>query len=213
MEITWYGHSCFRLMERSVASIVADPFDESIGYQLPNLRADIVTVSHYAPGHATYEHVKKVNYVLDRPGEYEIGGVFITGVATYHPNPEEGNGHRNIIFVYNFDDIVVGHLGDLDHVPTQAQIEQLGDINVLLVPVGGGGGLNSSQASEVISLIEPSIVVPKHYATPECILDLDPLDKFLGEMGVSTIEMQDSLKVRGSNLTDGTEIVVLNAQQ
>ncbi|MBN1122875.1 MAG: MBL fold metallo-hydrolase [Anaerolineae bacterium] len=213
MEITWYGHSCFRLMERGVASIVADPFDESIGYPLPNLRADIVTISHNAPGHATFEYIKKVNYVLDRPGEYEIGGVFITGVATYHPDPEEGNGHRNIVFVYDFNDIVVGHLGNLDHVPSQSQIEQLGGIDVLLVPVGGGGALNSSQASEVISLIEPAIVIPMHYATPEYSLNLDPLDKFLKEMGVSAVEAQDTLRIRGMNLSEDTEIVVLNAQQ
>jgi hypothetical protein len=200
-------------MERGVASIIADPFDESIGYPLPNLRADIVTISHNAPEHAAFENVKKVNYVLDRPGEYEIGGVFITGVATYHPNPEEGNGHRNIIFVFDFNDIVVGHLGALDHVPTQSQIEQLGGIDVLLVPVGGGGALNSSQASEVISLIEPAIVIPMHYAMPEGMLDLDPLDKFLKEMGVSAVEPQDTLRIRGMNLTEETEIVVLNIQQ
>src|SRR5574341_1446602 len=145
MEITWYGHSCIRIMERSVASIVADPYDGSIGYEVPKLKADIVTVSHDAPGHNAID-VVKAERVLDRPGEYEIGGVFITGIATHNPRASADKARRNLVFVYNFDGMTVCHLGDLDHVPDQAQVEALGPIDVLCVPVGGGGGLNSSQA-------------------------------------------------------------------
>lgn len=213
MEITWYGLSCFRMMERGVASIVTDPFDESVGYGTPNLRADIVTVSHDAPGHNATDIVKRVNYVLDRPGEYEIGGVFITGIQTYDPQASPREVRRNIVFVFNFDSVNIAHLGDLSHVPSQTQIEQLGPIDVLLVPVGGGSALTSAQAAEVISLIEPSIVVPMHFKTPECRLNLDPLDKFLKEMGVSTIEEQDSLRVTGGTLSEETQIVVLRPAQ
>lgn len=211
MEITWYGHSCFRLMERGVASIVADPFDKSIGYEVPRLKADIVTVSHDAPGHNAYRNVKGAGYLIDQPGEYEIGGVFITGVATYDPERDPEEVRRNIIFVYDFDGLAVCHLGDLDHVLGQAQIEALGPIDVLLIPVGGGGGLTSGQAAEVISLIEPGIVVPMHYKTPVAkSVDLDPLDKFLKEMGVSTDgEAKASLRVSKSNLTEETQVVIL----
>ncbi len=209
MEITWYGHSCFRLMERGTASIVTDPFDESIGYEVPNLRADIVTVSHDAPGHNAVHHVKRVQHVLTRPGEYEIGGVFITGVETYNPHASPKDIRRNIIFVFSFNGVTVAHLGDLAHVPDQAQVEQLGPIDVLLVPVGGGGALNSAQASEVISLIEPAIVIPMHYKTPHAKVALDPLDKFMKEMGVSEWEEQDVLKVSTVVESEETQIVVL----
>ncbi len=208
MEITWHGHSCFRLMERGVASIVTDPFDASIGYEAPNLRADIVTVSHDAPGHNAIDTVKKVTHILDRPGEYEIGGVFITGVETYNPH-QRTEARRNIVFVFDFGSYVVAHLGDLNHVPSQSQIEQLGPIDVLLVPVGGGGALNSAEAAEVISLIEPSIVVPMHYRTQACSLKLDPLDKFLKEMGVSAVQELEALKVTSSEMGEETQIVVL----
>lgn len=209
MEITWYGHSCFRMMERGVASIVTDPFDESIGYETPRLRADIVTISHDAPGHNAESIVKGKVHTLVRAGEYEIGGVFITGVATYDSNQRAEDLRLNVIYVFDFGGLTVCHLGDLDHVPDQSQIEALGPIDVLLVPVGGGEALGSSQAGEVISLIEPSIVVPMHYQTPNCKIELDPVDKFLKEMGVSSVEEVDTLKVTTSSLPEDTQVVVL----
>ena len=209
MEITWYGHSCFRMMERGVASIVTDPFDESIGYPVPTLKADIVTVSHDAPGYNAVANVKKPEYVLSRPGEYEIGGVFITGIRTYNPELSPEDTRLNIIYVFTFDGIVIAHLGNIDYVPTQLQIEQLGRIDILMIPVGGGGALHSSEAAEVISLIEPSTVIPMHYKTPACKLPLDPVDKFLKEMGVSEYEEVDVLKIRSSSLSDNTQIAVL----
>jgi L-ascorbate metabolism protein UlaG (beta-lactamase superfamily) len=210
MDITWYGHSCFRMMERGVASIVADPFDDSLGYEVPRLKADIVTVSHDAPGHNAAKNVKGAKHVLTRPGEYEIGGVFVTGVATYDPEKSPEEVRRNIIFVYEFDGLTICHLGDLDHVPGQPQIEALGPIDVLMVPVGGGGALTSGQAAEVISLIEPSVVVPMHYKTPATTLDLDPLDRFLKEMGVAAVdEAMPTLKVRHSSLSEQTQVAVL----
>lgn len=209
MDITWYGLSCFRMMERGVASIVTDPYDNSIGLPEPNLRADIVTVSHDAPGHNALGAVKRYEHALTRPGEYEIGGVFITGVATYAPERPAEDVRLNVVFVFDFGNFTVAHLGDLDHVPSQSRIEELGPIDVLLVPVGGGGALNSAQAAEVISLIEPSTVVPMHYKTDGCKLELDPLDKFLAELGISEVEEQETLSVRGGGGSEETSVVVL----
>lgn len=214
MEITWYGHSCFRFMERGVASIVADPYDKSIGLGEPKVPAsDIVTISHDARGHNNVELVKKVTHVLDRPGEYEIGGVFITGLATYNPEVEPDETRQNIVFLYDFDRARIAHLGDLDHVPSQSQIEQFGPIDVLLVPVGGGGALNSSQAAEVISLIEPGVVVPMHYHTKKHRLGLDPLDKFLKELGIAEPQRESSLKVTSGTLSEETQVVVLDISE
>ncbi len=212
MEITWYGHSCFRLTERGLATIVTDPYDNSIGYDTPRLKADIVTVSHSAPGHNNTELVKGARPITG-PGEYEIGGVFITGISTDRPGDgkkkKSENGAKNTLYLFDFDGITVAHLGDLDHVPTQAQIEDLGTVAVALVPVGGGGGLNASQAAEVISLIEPAIVVPMHYKTPETNLKLEPLSKFLKEMGLGTVKAEETLSVKKNSLPEETHVMVL----
>jgi len=208
MEITWYGHSCFRIVERSVASIVTDPYNEQIGYMPLRLKADIITISHDAPGHNAVDGAKGAGHILTRPGEYEIGGVFIAGVAMFDPATEVRSG-PNVVYTFDFNGLTVCHLGDLDVVPNQSQIESLGPIDVLLTPVGGGGALTSSQAIEVISLIEPGIVVPMHYKTPATSLNLDPLDKFLKEMGIAAVETLDSLKVTSSGAEEETRVVVL----
>jgi len=214
MEITWYGHSCFRLTERSMATVVTDPYDHSsIGYDALKLKADIVTVSHDASGHNNTDAVKGTSHVITGPGEFEIGGVFITGVQTNGHGKKDDSELRNTLYVFDYDGITVAHLGDLDKVLTQNEVEALGTVNVALVPVGGGGGLNAAKAAEVISLLEPNIVIPMHYATPDAKLSLDSLDKFLKEMGLSSTENQPSLKVSKSGLPDETHVVVLDYQR
>ena len=216
MEITWYGHSCFRLTERGMATVVVDPFDsKTIGYSPLKLKADIVAVSHEAPGHSNVEAVKGTSHVIAGPGEFEIGGVFITGVQT------DGGGAgkkakeqvRNTLYVFDYEGLTVAHLGDLQQVPSQAEIEALGNVNVALVPVGGGGGLNAAKAAEVISLLEPNIVIPMHYATPDAKVTLDSLNKFLKEMGLSKQDPQPSLKVTRSGLPEETHVAVLDYQR
>jgi L-ascorbate metabolism protein UlaG (beta-lactamase superfamily) len=215
MEITWYGHSCFRLTERSMATVVTDPYDHiSIGYDTLKLKADIVTVSHDASGHNNTNAVKGTSHVITGPGEFEIGGVFITGVQTDgHGKKADNNQTRNTLYVFDYDGITVAHLGDLREVPSQTEVEALGSVNVALVPVGGGGGLNAAKAAEVISLLEPNIVVPMHYATPDSKISLDSLNKFLKEMGLGSADKQHSLKVSKSGLPDETHVVVLEYQR
>lgn len=212
MEITWYGHSCFRLTERGSASVVADPFDDAVvGYQPLKLKADIVTVSHEASGHSFTKAVKGYTHFIDGPGEYEIGGVFITGVRT-SSGKKDSEQPRNTLYVYDYDGITVAHLGDLRAVPSRAQIDALGTVNVVLVPVGAGGALSAAKAAEVVSVLEPNLVVPMHYADGHNKLPLEPLDKFIKEMGLGSIEAEDSLKVTKSGLPEETHIVVLNAR-
>ena len=213
MEITWYGHSCFRLTERGMATVVTDPYDNSsIGYDALKLKADIVTVSHDASGHNNTKAVKGTSHVITGPGEFEIGGVFITGVQTNGHDKKSKDEPRNTLYVFDYEGITVAHLGDLGKVPTQTQVEALGAVNVALVPVGGGGGLNAAKAAEVISLLEPNIVIPMHYATKGAKLKLDSLDKFLKEMGLGATEPEDSIKVTHTGLPQETRVVVLNYQ-
>lgn len=214
MEITWYGHSCFRLTERGMATVVTDPFDNaSIGYDALKLKADIVTVSHDASGHNNAKAVKGTSHVITGPGEFEIGGVFITGVQTNGHDKKNNGELRNTLYVFDYDGITVAHLGDLKRVPSQTEVEALGAVNVALVPVGGGGGLNASKAAEVISLLEPNIVIPMHYATQDAKLKLDSLDKFLKEMGLSASQPEASLKVTRTGLPEETHVVVLEYQR
>jgi L-ascorbate metabolism protein UlaG (beta-lactamase superfamily) len=199
--------------------VVTDPFDnKSIGYSSLKLKSDIVTVSHDAPGHNNTDAVKGTSHVIDGAGEFEIGGVFITGVQTdgggssKKKSKDNDNTARNTIYVFDYDGITVAHLGDLKQTPTQSEIESLGTINVALVPVGGGGGLNAAKAAEVISLIEPNLVIPMHYSTSAVKLSLDSLNKFIKEMGLSKPETQPSLKVTRSGLPNETKVVVLEYQ-
>ncbi|HSF80349.1 MAG TPA: MBL fold metallo-hydrolase [Anaerolineales bacterium] len=210
MEISWYGHSCFRLTERSMATVVTDPFDHATtGYDALKLKADIVTVSHDAPGHNHVSAVKGKSHTLTGPGEYEIGGVFITGVQTNGHGKKAVDELRNTLYVFDYEGVTIAHLGDLRRVPSQTEIEALGTVHVALVPVGGGGGLNAAKAAEVVSLIEPGIVIPMHYQTADSLIKLAPLSKFLKEMGLTNAEAQDSLKVTRSSIPDETRVIVL----
>jgi len=209
MEIMWYGHSCFRITERGYATVVTDPFGEHLGYEVPRLKTDIATISHRAPGHDALNALREYKYVIDGPGEYEIGGVFVIGVAAY--NPDTPDPRLNVVYVFDFNSITVAHLGDLDHVPPQALIDQLGHVDVALVPVGGGSSLNSGQAAEIVSLLEPAIVIPMHYQTPHLTgVQLDSVDRFLKEMGVNSIEPLPFLRLSQGGLPDQTQVIVLD---
>ncbi|HEY81065.1 MAG TPA: lactamase [Anaerolineae bacterium] len=211
MEITWYGLACFRFKSRQL-TIVADPYSPEVGLTLPNLRARVVTISHDAPGHHYLKGVKGYEHVFDGPGEYEVNGVFITGVATYHRG-KRGERERNTAFLYEFDDLSIGHLGDLGATLDRKQIEAMNSPDVLIAPVGGGSILDASQAVEIITELEPRIVIPMHYAQPGLKLELDPLEKFLKEMGVEATEPEPVLKLRKSDLTgDETRVVLLESQ-
>jgi len=211
MEITWYGLACFRFKSRQL-TIVADPYAPELGLTLPNLRARVVTISHNVPGHNYLKAVKGYEHVFDGPGEYEVNGVFITGVATYHRG-KPGERERNTAFLYEFEDVSIGHLGDLGSALGRKQIEAMNSPDVLIVPVGGGDILDASQAVEIITELEPRIVIPMHYAQPGLKLDLEPLEKFLKEMGVGVAESMPVLKIRKADLTgDETRVVLLEPQ-
>lgn len=210
MEINWHGLSCFRLTERGLATVVTDPYDhKEVGFEPLKMRGEIVTVSHDAPGHNFVTSVKGHSRVITGPGEFEIGGVFITGVQTNKKSKSSTEELRNTLYVFDYDGVTVAHLGDLQRVPSQTEIENLGGVNVVLVPVGGGGGLNAAKAAEIVSLLEPGFVIPMHYEVPESNLQLDPLNRFIKEMGVGTVEPIPSLKVTRSTVPSEARVVVL----
>ena len=212
MEITWYGHSCFRLTERGMATVVTDPFDHTqTGYKPLKLKANIVTSSHNSPAHNNNDVVKGYSHFLTGPGEFEIGGVFITGVR---PRGQKGTTQEtpNTLYVFDFGKVTVAHLGNLTKVPNQTDIEALGNVRIALVPVGGGDGLTAAKAVEVVSILEPGIVIPMHYDTPAASHELTPVSKFLKEMGVGNIESQPSLKITRAITPGEISVVVLDYQ-
>lgn len=209
MEITWYGLSCFRMIDRGLASVVTDPYDASLGLPAVKLKADIVTVSLDAPGYNYVEGVKGRRQVIQGPGEFEIGGVFIIGILMAPKNSNKVEAKPSLLCVFDFNRLTVAHLGGLSYVPSHSQIEDLGAVDIALIPVGGGGALTPSQAAEVISLIEPSIVVPMHYETGKEDPKLGSVSRFLSEMGIAEQDPIPSLKIAKSGLSSENQVIVL----
>lgn len=208
MEIAWLGHACFRLKGRE-STVIMDPCPRSTGYNIGKHQANIITVSHPHPDHSYVEPIGGAPKVLDAPGEYEIGGVMLTGLRTFHDDKNGAERGRNTAFIVEVDEVRVCHLGDIGHVPTAAQMEGLNDIDVLLIPVGGHTTINAATASEIISQLEPKVVVPMHYATDVSTATLDPLDSFIKQMGVSTPTPQPKLTLTRTNLPIQTQVMVL----
>ena len=219
MEITWHGQYCFRMTERGTLAVVTDPFDASTGEEPPKLRADVVTISRDDPAHNNITAIVGAQRgdvrIVRGPGEYEMGGVFITGVSMKSEAKKGTTPQRGTVYSFFFEGLSVVHLGGLSFVPSQAQIDALETVDVLLVPVGGGDGLNAAQASEIISLIEPSIVVPMNYkvGASDGNRKLDGVSKFLKEMGLSDAKTQDALKVTKSSLPEDTQVILLEVRQ
>ncbi len=211
MEITWLGHSCFRLRGRD-AAVVLDPCPKSTGYNIGRPNADIVTVSHDHPGHNHVGAVAGSPRVVNGPGEFEIAGVLIMGIRTYHDGEKGSKLGKNTAYVLELDDVRVCHLGDLGHVPTPEQVEDLSGVDVLLAPVGGGNTIGAAAAAETVSLLEPKLVIPMHYRTPAAKTELEPLDRFLKEMGAPGAfdERQPKLSLAKSTLPHETKVLVLD---
>lgn len=208
MEISWLGHSCFHLRGKNV-TLITDPFSPQLGHSLGKVSAPIVTISHNHPGHNSVESISGDPRIVRGPGEYEISDVLITGVASYHDDKHGQELGRNTIYIIHMDDLVICHLGDLGHVLQEAQLEEVADADILLVPIGGQHTINAAQAAEVISQVEPHIVIPMHYSHPTGDAP-NSLDKFCREMGIEAINPQPKLSMTRSTLPAETQVVVLS---
>ena len=212
MDITWFGHSCFRLKFKG-ATVITDPYNGDIGLKLRRQKADIATISHEHPDHNNTRAVGSRALVVRGPGEYERAGIFVFGISTFHDRRHGRDRGRNTAFLIEGEGVAICHLGDLGHVLTQSQVEQLSALDVLLIPVGGSGTLNAAQASEVVSMLEPRLVVPMHYKVPGLKMKLDPVTKFLQEMGVARVAPRESLRVLPVAEPSETQVVLLEPKQ
>ena len=208
MEIVWLGHSCFRIKGKET-NLITDPFPKNLGYSPVRVAADVVTVSHSHPGHSYVEGVSGEPKVIRRPGEYEIGNVLINGFITFHDDEQGNKLGKNIVYLMEIDQVMVCHLGDLGHILTPDQVGELSGVEVLLVPVGGKSTLDGAAAAKTVRLLEPRLVIPMHFKTPATTRDLEPVDRFLKEMGLKDPEPQAKLAVTKSNLPANTQVVLL----
>jgi len=211
MELTYIGHSCFHIKGKKT-SLVIDPYNpEMTGYKMPKQNAKILLNSH---SHEDHSFNKQVNFdkLIDTPGEFEIDDVYVTGIPTFHDNKEGEERGKNIVFQIEIDGISIVHLGDLGHELSEKHISKIGRVDVLIVPVGGHFTVDAFVASKIISILEPSIVIPMHFKTEDsAIKELDSVDKFLHEMGVSNPEKLDSLKLNAPESDEKeTRIIILN---
>lgn len=210
MDIIWLGHACFRLRGKE-SSIVIDPYDKSTGYTLGKPTADIVLISHEKPGHNNAEAVQGEPHIIRGPGEYEIGGVSVVGVQT--GRGEGKTQQRNTVYAIQMDDLNICHLGGLGHLLTEQQVEQIGNVDILLVPVGNGDSLAAAQANEIVNLLEPKYIIPMHYKTEFENDDLEPVDRFLREIGVKNPEPQPKLSVTRQNLPEDQRVILLESRK
>ena len=209
MDINWLGHSCFKIRGKQ-ASIITDPFPPNLGYSLGKPTADIVTVSHQHPSHNYQQGVGGEHKLITVPGEYEIKGVLIIGIATFHDAEGGQKRGKNTIYIMDVDGVAICHLGDLGHVLTTEQVEEIDDVDVLLLPVGGVSTIDASMAAEVIRQLEPKVVVPMHYKTPVLNRELGPVEKFLKEMGIERLDSQPKLSLTPSSLPASTQVFLLD---
>jgi len=207
MEIVWLGHCCFRIRAKE-ATVVTDPCDKSTGYALGRPTADLVTVSTHDRAHNYAEGVAGSPRVIDGPGEFEVAGVSVTGIPT--TPVATTNGDRNVAYVIELEDLRLGHLGGINAVPTSDQIESIGSLDILFVPVGGGTALEAPPAAETVSLLEPKMVIPMHYKTSAEKAALTPVDRFLKEMGAKINDTHAKISVARNSLPDETQVLLLD---
>jgi L-ascorbate metabolism protein UlaG (beta-lactamase superfamily) len=209
MDINWLGHSCFRI-KGSQSTVITDPYSPDLGYALGKQSAHIITVSHRHAGHSFVSGISDSLRVIWGPGEYEVSNTLIIGLATFH-DKEEGKLHgKNTVYVVELDELSVCHLGDLGHVLTAQQVEEIGNVDILLVPVGDVSTINATSAAEVVRQLEPRIVIPMHYKTPVVTRELEPVDRFLKEMGVKDATTRPKLTITKNNLPASMQVILLD---
>ncbi len=213
MDILWYGQAMFRLKGKT-ASVIIDPFDpEFTGLKLPKeLEADVVLKTHDHQDHNNVKAMAGTSLVFDGPGEYESKGVVVTGIASFHDNSEGSERGKNVIFNITIDSVNVAHLGDLgQNTLSEDQIQEIGVVDVLLIPVGSVYTIDAKTAASIVAQLEPKIVIPMHYGGVEGLkFPLEPVEKFLKEMGAENVVPQPKLSVAKDKLPEELQVVVLS---
>jgi len=213
MEITWYGHACFRIVTDKGIRIVTDPYDPGFGGlsygSIPD-EADIVTVSHDHGDHNHVDGVPGKPIVVKGAGRHEAKDITFSGVATYHDESGGSERGKNTIFTFDANGLIICHCGDLGHVLTVGEAQSVGPVDVLLIPVGGFYTIGPKEADEVISQLSPKLVIPMHFKTPKCDFPIAPVDEFLEQKSGVERVAGSSYSVSSASVGGGPSTVVLN---
>lgn len=210
MHLSWYGQSCFKIQTKDT-TIIVDPFDRaSTGLEPPRSKADVVLYTHRHPGHTAEYH--QANFAITGSGEYEVRGVTLYGFPVPHDDKEGKLLGFSTAFLMEAENLRLLHVGDLgmNHLAND-EIEELGDVDVMLVPVGGVSTIDAESATKLVRQIDPRVVVPMHYAVPKLKIKLEGVEKFLREMGAGKVEPLPKYVVKKKDIAEaGTEVVVLD---
>jgi len=218
MKIIWHGQACFQIItqenKEEKVVIVIDPFSEEIGLKLPKLEADILLVTHEHSDHNNIQAVSGKPFLINGPGEYEIKGIFIQGIPSFHDDSQGQERGRTTIYTVEAEQMCLCHLGDLGQKElTTDQLERIGDVDVLMVPIGGKYTISAKEAIKVMSQIEPKIIIPMHYKIPKLKTKLAGLNDFLKSLGIKSIEPANMLSIKKRNLSEEeAKIIVLKPQ-
>jgi len=210
MEITWLGQSCFKIQGKET-TIVIDPYDPKLGLKLPKkLSADLLLVTH---DHYDHNYIKGVSgdpYLINTPGEFEARGTLVTGIELYHDKTQGSERGKTTAYVIELDGIKICHLGDIGQNLSDEEVEKLGDIDILMIPVGGVYTINAEEAAKIIGEIEPKIIIPMHYKIPCLVEPLESIEKFTEKVKAKT-EKTDVLKIKENGLPQERSVSVLKA--
>lgn len=209
MKIRYFGHSCFKITLSSGVSVVTDPFDQTVGYSLPETDADIVTSSHSHFDHNYFKAIRGNFKIVNTPGEHDVNGVNIKGISTFHDDEHGAKRGKNIVFVIDADNIKVCHAGDLGHILTDDMVKEIGDIDVLMIPVGGYYTIDDRQAVKVIEQLKPKLTIAMHYRTTNVNLPIETVDNFLKMTGGQKIQSNE-IEIKKDDLEGKSEVIALN---
>jgi L-ascorbate metabolism protein UlaG (beta-lactamase superfamily) len=183
MKIKWLGHSCFKITNSKGIRILTDPFDDNVGYKIPSVEADVVTTSHSHYDHNFVDCVKGNFEVVNKVGNFYVKDIPISGVHTFHDNENGIKRGDNTVYVFEMDGMRICHLGDLGHILTEDQVNMIGKVDCVFIPVGGNYTIDANEALEVLDQLNPKVVIPMHYKTPVIKSDLAKVDNFIDIIG------------------------------
>ncbi|MDE6598389.1 MAG: MBL fold metallo-hydrolase [Clostridia bacterium] len=211
MKIEYLGHSSFKLTESTGTSVVCDPYGAEVGYEMPEVSADAVTISHHHYDHDASVKIKGKPVILDTECSYDLPGVDISAIKSFHDNVRGKARGENVIFKFRMDGIDVCHLGDLGEACSAELIDLILPVNVLLIPVGGNYTIDAEMAKEYVDRIMPDIVIPMHYRSKGCKIDIEKVDEFLDLFDKENVteSEESSLEVMRSDLGGDTRVIVL----
>ena len=210
MKIQWLGHACFLLVSQDGVRVLTDPFDPKVGYPVPAIAADIVTTSHQHSDHNYTQAVQGTFSVVDKAGESTLRGITIKGIPSFHDGTQGSQRGQNILFRFTMDGLNILHCGDLGHALTPEQVQAVGPVDVLIIPVGGHYTIDAATAVTVMQQLHPALTIPMHFLTPAMNFPIETVEPFLQAAGGGKQAGKMEIEVDKASLQEQAGVVVLD---